>query len=149
MPPRKVLEPEARLQLRGRHSRLSWNFNSSLLKDKEFVQEVNDAMEKAIEQYATLSSDRNSLSNLSTEDIHFTISDQLFLDVLLMEICSKAIANATMEKKHTQKKKKNRARTRAGKCRVKRIPNKSQHRKLTLGRKILPPLLLGLELATF
>ena len=29
-----------------------------------------------------------------------------------------------------------------------RTPNKSQHRKLTLDRKILPPLLPGFELAT-
>ena len=28
-------------------------------------------------------------------------------------------------------------------------PNKNQHRKLTLDKKILPPLLLGFELATF
>ena len=33
---------------------------------------------------------------------------------------------------------------------VKRTPNKSQHRKLTLEKKIIPPpLLSGLELATF
>ena len=30
-----------------------------------------------------------------------------------------------------------------------RTPNKSQHTKLTLGKKILQPLLLGFELATF
>ena len=32
---------------------------------------------------------------------------------------------------------------------VERTPNKSQHTKLTLGKKILPPLLPGFELATF
>ena len=32
---------------------------------------------------------------------------------------------------------------------VERTPNKSQHTKLTLEKKIFPPLLLGLELATF
>ena len=32
---------------------------------------------------------------------------------------------------------------------MERIPNKSQHTKLTLEKKILLPLLLGFELATF
>ena len=36
-----------------------------------------------------------------------------------------------------------------GNTRVERTPNKSQHTKLTLEKKILPPLLPGFELATF
>ena len=76
-----------------------WKFNSSLLKDSEFVQEVNDTIEKVIQQYAALPYDRNILSKTSSKDIQFTISDQLFLDVLLMEIRSKTIAYATMKKK--------------------------------------------------
>ena len=35
----------------------------------------------------------------SSKDIQFTISDQLFLDLLLMEIRSKTIDYATMKKK--------------------------------------------------
>ena len=76
-----------------------WKFNSSLLKDNEFVQEVNDTIEKLIQQYAALPYDRDNLSKTSSKDIQFTISDQLFLDVPLMEIRSKTIAYATMKKK--------------------------------------------------
>ena len=76
-----------------------WKFNSSLLKDSEFVQEVNDTIEKAIQQYAALPYDRDNLSKTSSKDIQFAVSDQLFLDVLLMEIRSKTIAYATMKKK--------------------------------------------------
>ena len=36
-----------------------------------------------------------------------------------------------------------------GNTRVERTPNKSQHTKLTLGKKIFPPLQPGFELATF
>ena len=36
-----------------------------------------------------------------------------------------------------------------GNTEVERTPNESQHTKLTVKKKILPPLLLGLELATF
>ena len=76
-----------------------WKFNSSLLKDSEFVQEVNDTTEKVIQQYAALPYDRDNLSKTSSKDIQFTILDQLFLDVILMEIRSKTIAYATMKKK--------------------------------------------------
>ena len=74
-------------------------FNSSLLKNSEFVQEVNDTIDKVIQQYAALPYDRSNLSKNCSKDIQFTISDQLFLDVLLMEIRSKMIAYATMKKK--------------------------------------------------
>ena len=78
--------------------RTYWKFNSSLLKDSKFVQEVNDTIEKVIEQYAALSYDRICFLN-SSKDIQFTISDQLFLDEIIMEIRSKTIAYATMKKK--------------------------------------------------
>ena len=76
-----------------------WKFNSSLLKDNEFVQEVNDTIETVIQQHGALPYDRDNLLKISSKDIQFTISDQLFLDVLLMEIRSKTIAYATMKKK--------------------------------------------------
>ena len=60
---------------------------------------MNDTIEKVIQQYAALPYDRDNLSKISSKDIQFTISDQLFLDVLLMEIRSKTIAYASMKKK--------------------------------------------------
>ena len=57
-----------------------------------------DPIEKVIQQYAALPYDRNNLSKTSSKDIQFTISDQLFLDVLLMEIRSKTSAYATIKK---------------------------------------------------
>ena len=40
-----------------------------------------------------------AVTKTSSKDIQFTISDQLFLDLLLMEIRSKTIDYATMKKK--------------------------------------------------
>ena len=85
--------------MKRKRKKTYWKFNSSLLKDSEFVQEVNDTIEKVIQQYAALPYDRNILSKNSSKDIQFTISDRLFFDVLLMEIRSKTIAYATMKKK--------------------------------------------------
>ena len=60
---------------------------------------MNDTIEKVIQQYAALPYDRDNLSKTSSKDIQFTISDQLFLDLLLMEIRSKTITYATLKKK--------------------------------------------------
>ena len=76
-----------------------WKLNSSLLKDYNYVTEINGLIEKIIEQYAILPYNRENLSTLSTKDIQYVISDQLFLEVLLMEIRSKTISYATMKKK--------------------------------------------------
>lgn len=77
----------------GEHvkKRSFWKFNFSHLRDREFVTEINDLIERVIEQYAVSPYNRDNLSKLKTEDIQFTISDQLLLDVLLMEIRSKAV----------------------------------------------------------
>ena len=60
---------------------------------------MNVTVEEVIQQYTALPYDRNNSSNISSKNIQFTISDHLFLDVLLMEIRSKAIAYATVKKK--------------------------------------------------
>ena len=78
-----------------------WKFNSSLLRDYTYVKQINDIIESTIEQYAASPYDRNNLKNIETEEISFTISDQLFLDVLLMEIRSKTIAYSTAKKKES------------------------------------------------
>ena len=76
-----------------------WKFNSSLLKDHRYVAEINDTIERIISQYAVTPYDRANLENIETEDLQFQISDQLILDVLLMEIRNKSIAYSTMKKK--------------------------------------------------
>ena len=46
--------------------------------------------------------DRKERHNIQISDIEFTISDQLFLDVLLTKIRSQTIAYATMKKRKTR-----------------------------------------------
>ena len=76
-----------------------WKFNSSLLKDRKYIDEINKTLERVIEQYAATPYDRHNIQTMKKEDIQFTISDQLFLDVLLMEIRSKTIAYSSAKKK--------------------------------------------------
>ena len=74
-----------------------WKFNNSLLKDKEYIKIVNETIELVKDQYNTDIPRSNN----------FSINDQLFLDVLLMEIRGKTISYATYKKKQisTQEKK--------------------------------------------
>ena len=75
-------------------NKLLWKFNNSLLKDKLFAEEINDVIKAVVEEYAALPNIREQLSKITKCDIQFVISDQLFLDVLLMKIRSKKISFA-------------------------------------------------------
>ena len=85
-------------------NKLLWKFNNSLLKDKLFANEINDVIRTVIEEYAALPYSREQLPFIPKCDIQFVISDQLFLDVLLMKIRSKTISYATMKKRVDQEK---------------------------------------------
>ena len=76
------------------------------MKDKLFAEEINDVIKAVVEEYAALPRIREQLSNIPKCDIQFVISDQLFLDVLLMKIRSKTIYYATMKKRLHQKREK-------------------------------------------
>ena len=82
-----------------------WKVNNSSLKDYAYVKEINEEIKNVIEEYAVMLYDRNEMHNIPISDIQFTISDQLFLDVLLMKIRSKTIGYATMKKRKTERKK--------------------------------------------
>ena len=80
-------------------NKLLWKFNNSLLKDKLFAEEINDVIKAVVEEYASLPYIREQLSKIPKCDIQFVISDQLFLDVLLMKIRSNTISYAAMKKR--------------------------------------------------
>ena len=70
-------------------NKLLWKFNSSLLKDKLYADEINTVIKTVVEEYAALPYSREQLPNIQKCDLQFVISDQLFIDVLLMQIKSK------------------------------------------------------------
>ena len=87
-------------------NKLLWKFNNSLLKDKLFAEEINDVIKAVVEEYAALPYIREQLSKIPKCDMQFVISDQLFLDVLLMKIRPKTISYAAMKKRLDEKRKK-------------------------------------------
>ena len=80
-----------------------WKFNTSLLKDKIYVEEVKKCINKVKEQYVlpvyNLEFIENSINN---DFLELTISYQLFLEMLLMEIRGKTISYSAYKKKQKQ-----------------------------------------------
>ena len=84
-----------------------WKFNTSLLKDSEYLEEVNTLIEEVISEYAAAPYNRDGLSGVPKSEIVFTLAEDTFLDFLLMKIRAKTIAYATMKKKKNIEEEKN------------------------------------------
>jgi exonuclease III len=80
-----------------------WKFNSALLRDKQYVDEVHKVIAEVKEQYSLLVYNREELCNVREEDLEFVISDQLFLDTLFMEIRKKTMEYAARKKREDKK----------------------------------------------
>ena len=76
-----------------------WKFNSSLLKDHKCVKEIKETITKTKQQYMAPVYNLEQLDNIPDTELQLTISDQLFLDVLLMEVRNTAIGYSVRKKK--------------------------------------------------
>lgn len=80
-----------------------WKFNSLLLKDKIYLEEVNQLILSVKEEYAVLPYARENIEQIADSELQLTISDQLFLDTLLMKIRAKTISYASIKKRERLK----------------------------------------------
>ena len=71
--------------------------NNSLLSDIDYINQINEKILEVKQQYALPVYNQEDLDKLPNEEIQFTINDQLFLDVLLMEIRGKSISYASFK----------------------------------------------------
>lgn len=84
-----------------------WKFNNSLLKDKEYVYQIKEKIKKNVkQQYACTVYNLENIETIDDNNIQFIISDQSFLDTLLMEIRGKSISYSTYKKKKTAEREK-------------------------------------------
>ena len=81
-----------------------WKFNSSLLSDIKYLSEINTLINEITSEYAALPYNKENINDIPISDIHLTISDQLFLDVLLMKIRSKTISYSAYKNKENKRK---------------------------------------------
>lgn len=81
-----------------------WKFNNSLLTDKDYVKLIKDKICEVKLQYACLVYNRELIPEIDNDIIFFTVNDQIFLDILLMEIRGKTISYSTFKKKNASKR---------------------------------------------
>ena len=69
-----------------------------MLKDKFYIDEVKKVILDVKKQYAC-TTDPDNICNVPNEELKLTISDQLFFEMLLLEIRGKTISYASFKKK--------------------------------------------------
>ena len=77
-----------------------WKFNNSLLKDKNYISEIKELMLDVEKRYAALVYNLDCIDNIPKNEITLRISDQLFFEVMLMEIRGKTISFSTHKKRN-------------------------------------------------
>ncbi|KAK6172819.1 hypothetical protein SNE40_016401 [Patella caerulea] len=80
-----------------------WKFNTSLLKDKRYINLVKETINNIKCQYAIPVYKINAIHNIDNKDIQFIINDEEFLDILLMEIRAKSMSYSIDKSKDQQK----------------------------------------------
>ena len=76
-----------------------WKFNNSLLKDTGFVKEVQKVILDLKQEYALPVYNLKNILEVPNDMIQFTISDQLFFEMLLLKIREKTISYSCFKKK--------------------------------------------------
>ena len=79
-----------------------WKHNS-LLTDKEYLNIINKHIAAIKKQYAVPVYNSEQIENIQDSEIQFIISDQLFLEVLLMELHGQSISYASFKHKERNK----------------------------------------------
>ena len=83
--------------------KLFWKFNNSLLKDTKYIAEVKTVLNDVKTRYANVNQNIEQTENI---DLNLTINDQLFFEMLLMEIRGKTISYASFKKKQGDQREK-------------------------------------------
>ena len=88
------------LNLTGiQHGKSYWKHNNSLLLDQEYLKTMNKKITEIKQQYMLPVYDIKQAETIPDEEIQFTINDQLFLEVLLMELRGQSISYAIYKNK--------------------------------------------------
>ena len=74
-----------------------WKFNTFLLRDRYYLDEINKEIELVIKEYSAC--DIDVTMDLPSSDVKLNIPDKIFLDFLLMKLRAKTISYAAAKKR--------------------------------------------------
>ena len=87
-----------------KRDRTYWKFNNSLLYDSEYVKIVKDTINEVKKQYCSLVYDYNLINLVPNDELDLRIDDDIFMEMLLMQIRGKTIAYSSHKKKENTKR---------------------------------------------
>ena len=87
-----------------KRGRTYWKFNNSLLKDKQYVDLVKQTILELKKQYGVIIYDRDNIDKVPNNSLELTTYDQLFFEMILMEVRAKTISYSVYRKKENIKK---------------------------------------------
>ena len=76
-----------------------WKFNTSLLVDQEYLKLINLSIDDEVKKYAAPSKNNQILSEIPVSDIRLTITDDLFLEMILLRIRGETIKYSSKQKR--------------------------------------------------
>ena len=94
-----------------------WKFNTSLLKDPDYLNKIKDTIKRVVAQYAIIDGDENFFTNATAQILqdfytsstpdslqfrNLKINPQSFLDILLLEIRRETISFSAFKKRERQ-----------------------------------------------
>ena len=82
----------------------TWKFNSNLLRNKSYVELINNAIHETTLEYIVPIYNLDKIDDIPIEDLMFTIDDSLLLDTILMKIRGKSIRFSGKEKRKQNNK---------------------------------------------
>ncbi len=81
-----------------------WRFNNSLLKDPCYIKKVKEIIQKTKEDYAIPIYVRDLINNIDPAKLHFTIDDQMFFEMVLLNIRGMTIPYCAAKKRKNVEK---------------------------------------------
>ena len=88
------------------HGKSYWKHNNSLLSDEEYLKTMNKTITEIKQQYMLPVYNISQAENIPDNEIQFVINDQLFLEVLLMELRGQSISYASYKNKQKNNREK-------------------------------------------
>ena len=80
-----------------------WKFNNSLLYDTKYVNKVNEFILKFKKQHCLPIYNIENIDNIPDDEIQFILNDQMFLEMLLLELRGLTISYASFKKKEADR----------------------------------------------
>ena len=78
----------------------AWKFNNSLLQDTEYLYKIRQCIENVKHLYAATPYSPDSISDIHASELDLIIDDQLFFEMLLLEIRGQSISYSVNCKKN-------------------------------------------------